>query len=97
MDSKSMLVYEGDYSIRLEYNRDYVIVHLPNVNRFTKEVLIDMKKRLSNWLDFFSNLGYNGIWAAVDPDDVKINKLLKKLNFEIEGRSYGYRVYRFGG
>ena len=97
MYSKSMIVYEGDYSIRLEYNRDYVIFHLPSINKFTKEVLVDMKCRLSNWLDFFSNLGYNGIWAAVDPDNTKINKLLNRLNFKTAGQAYGYTVYRFGG
>ena len=97
MDSKSMIVYEGDYSIRLEYNRDFVIFHLPTVNKFTKEVLKDMQIRLENWLDFFSNLGYNGIWAAVNPENEKINRLLDRLKFSMQGFADGLNVYRFGG
>lgn len=96
--SKSMTIYEGeDYAIRLEYNKQYVIFHLPYVHKMSKEVFQDMQFRLGDWHTFFSNLDYNGIWAAVDPDNDKINKLLSKLEFVFQGQADGMSVYRYGG
>jgi hypothetical protein len=86
-----------DYSVRLEYNKEFVIVHLPVVNKFNRSVQMDMEYRLEDWLDFFSNLGYNGLWTAIDPSNKKIIRLLNNLNFKKQGESDGMEVYKFEG
>ena len=95
--SKSMpLVETPDYSIRLEYNDDYVIIHLPYVNKMTKGVFVDMKYRLEDWHDFFTTAGYSGIFAAVDPENNKIKKLIEKLGFRFKGSADNMQVYYYG-
>ena len=95
--SKSLNVVETkDYSIRLEYNEDYVILHLPSIDKMSKEVFIDMKYRLEDWYDFFTTAGYAGIFAAVDPENQKIQKLLKMLGFKLKGFADNMLVYFYG-
>lgn len=95
--SKSMpLVETPEYGIRLEYNDDYVIIHLPYVNKMTKGVFVDMKYRLEDWHQFFTTAGYSGIFAAVDPNDSKIKKLIERLGFESKGFAENMQVYFYG-
>lgn len=95
--SKSFTIVETlDYGIRLEYSKDYVIIHLPYVNKFNKGVLIDMQYRLEDWYDFFTTAGYKGIYAAVDPTDIKVKKLIKKLGFKYKGFAEDMQVYFYG-
>ncbi len=96
-DSKSINVVETeDYSIRLEYNKDYVILHMPSISKMDKGVFIDMKFRLEDWYDFFITAGYGGIFAAVDPNDQKIQRLLEMLGFELKGFADNMNVYFYG-
>jgi len=95
--SKSLVAIETkDYTIRLEYNEEYVILHLPYVDKMTKGVFLDMKFRLDDWYDFFMTAGYKGIFAAADPNDKKIGKLLKMLKFNKKGHADNMDVYYFG-
>ena len=94
--SKSLILFEGDYTVRLEYSKDYAIVHLPHINKFTKSVYEDMKIKLPDWHDFLSTAGYNGIYAAVDPNNKKIIRLLTKLGFLFQAPSDGLFVFRYG-
>lgn len=95
--SKSFKAIETkDYTIRLEYNREFVILHLPHVEKMTKEVFIDMRYRLEDWYEFFRVAGYKGIFAAVAPQDQKIQKLLTMLNFKFKGFADNMNVYYYG-
>ncbi len=95
--SKSLTLFEmNTYGIRLEYTKDYAIVHMPYTNKMTKEVFLDMVYRLEDWWEFLKTVGYKAIWCAVDPTDLKINKLVNKLGFTEAGMSDGLKVYKFG-
>jgi len=95
--SKSFTFIETkDYTIRLEYNETYVIVHLPYVEKMDKGVFLDMKYRLEDWYEFMTTAGYAGIFAAVDPNDEKIKKLLDMLGFKYKGFADNMYVYFYG-
>ena len=82
------------FSIRLEYNEEFIILHLPTIDKMTKEVLLEMKTMLSDWWLFVKTMGYKAIFAAVEPKH-KVNKLLQMLNFKYVGEDKGYFVYQF--
>lgn len=95
--SKSFTCLETkDYTIRLEYNSEYVIIHLPYIEKMDKGVFLDMKYRLEYWYEFFTTAGFNGIFAAVDPNDEKIKKLLNMLGFKYKGCADNMYVYFYG-
>jgi hypothetical protein len=95
--SKTFTVLETEnYTIRLEYNSDYVILHLPVISKMDKSVFQDMQYRLDDWYDFFTTAGYAGIFAAVDPNDIKIQKLLDMLGFKYKGSADNMNVYFYG-
>ena len=94
--SKSLSWIKGScFDIRLEYNKDFMILHLPYIERMTKEVYIEMTFLLEDWWAFFKTVGYTGIHAAIDPNDVKTAKLVKMLKFDYVGTSNGADVYLF--
>ncbi len=93
--SDSMILFEGKYSVRLEYSKDFLIVHLPYCNKFSKEVFQDMQFRLDDWDRFAKVLGFNGIYAAIDPDNYKMKRLLGMLEFKYQGHSDKMDVYRY--
>jgi hypothetical protein len=95
-DSNSLTFIETkNYTIRLEYNEEYVIAHLPEI-KMTKETFLDMQARLEVWYEFFKTVGYKGIFAAIDPNNLKITKLLTKLNFKKKGHADNMDVYFYG-
>ncbi len=95
--SKSLVAIETPYyTIRLEYNEDYVILHLPTVDKMSKEVFMDMQYRLEDWNKFFTTAGYIGIFVAVDPNNLKIKRLIKMLNFRYKGFADNMEVHFYG-
>lgn len=93
--SKSLMGIRGsNFDIRLEYNEDFVIVHLPKIEKMTKGVFMEMVVLLRDWWDFFKTAGYSAVFAAVDPED-KINKLVYMLGFKYVGENQGYLIYQF--
>lgn len=95
--SKSITLFETEYSVRLEYNKDYAIFHMPYVNKFTPNVYKDMVVKLEDWYEFFSTLGYNGIYAALDENNSKMIRLLNKLGFVYVNKdpNSGFLVFRY--
>lgn len=82
VESKTIRFIEKvDYAIDLEYNSEYVLVHLPRVSRFTKETLKDMLTTLDQFSTFFRTIGVERLFAAVDQDDTKVKKLLRRVGF----------------
>lgn len=95
--SKSITLFENpEYGVRLEYNNQYAIVHLPYSNKMNKKVFLDMQSRLSSWYEFITTMGYKGIWCAVDPKDDKINRLVTMLKFKYMGEADSMSVYKYG-
>ena len=96
IESKNLFGIKGkNFDVRIEYNEDYVIVHLPKVEVFNKSSFLEMKKLLKDWLDFFKTLGKENIFAAVEIG-TKENKLASMLNFKYAGRSENMNVYIYG-
>lgn len=96
--SKRVRLYENlDYQLDVEYNKDYVIFHLPLVNKFSKGVFLDMLCKLDELYTMFNTMGHQYVWAAVDPNNQKVNRLLVKLGFKYAGSADGMSVYNYGG
>lgn len=95
--SRDLMGIKGScFDIRLEYNEDFVIVHLPSIERMTKKVFLEMVVLLNDWWLFFKTVGYTGIFAAAEPDN-NINKLIDMLGFKYIGSNEGYLIYQFKG
>jgi hypothetical protein len=93
--SKDLIVQADGYVIRIEYNEDFVIVHLRYIEQFTKEVFQDMLIQLEDWSSFLKAMGHTHIWAAVPSDNKKIKRLLGGLNFKHVANQDELSVYRY--
>jgi len=79
--SKSLNGIRGScFDVRLEYNKEYVIIHLPIVEKMNKGTLIEMTQLLEDWAVFFKTAGYKGLYAVVPPQS-KIEKLASMMKF----------------
>ena len=98
LDSKdfTLPIKEG-YEVRIEYTEDFVILHLPYVEKFTKGVYKDMVCRLEDFWDFAKTVGYKGIFASVDPNDNKIIRLIEALGFTFLNFGEDQKVYIYTG
>jgi len=95
-DSKDFIVRGDGYVFRVEYNKDYVICHMKDIDKFTKEVFISMKNQLEDWYAFVNTMGHKYIWAAVPKDNLKIQRLLNGLNFKYVEQYEDLIVCRYG-
>ncbi len=95
-DSKNLFGIRGSsFEIRVEYNKDFIIVHLPKVDKLNKSVLLEMKKLLEDWLEFCKTVGYSCIHTGILPDK-KANRLVLMLGFKKIGTNEGYVIYQYG-
>ena len=96
--SKSFTMYEcGDYECRLEYNREFLIVHLPVVNKFNRSVLVSMQIKLEELYDFSVGLGYPSLHCAVPIGNTKIARLAEICGFVFLIDNAGFHVYKYKG
>jgi hypothetical protein len=96
--SKRLKSVKGStFEVDLEYSKDYLILHLPYIDKFTKSVYFEMLCMLDDWWDFFRTVGYKEIHAAVDSNNTRINKLLRKLNFRLIGSSKNMNIWSYRG
>ena len=94
--SSSLVLTEKEFfSVRLEYNEEFAIMHLPRVDKMTKEVFLDMKFYLEDLWKFFKAVGYKALHLAIDPNNTKIKKLVDKLEFKYLGSADGMDVYQY--
>lgn len=93
LSSKNLIIKGEGYTFRFEYNKDYVIVHLRDIEKFTKEVFIDMQIRLDDFGEFVKEVQGGPIWAAVPKDDTKIKRLIGGLGFKFVGHHEDLTVY----
>ncbi len=91
------LPISAGYEVRIEYNEDFVILHLPSVSKFTPGVYKDMVCRLYSFWEFAQTVGYKAVFAAVSPSDKKINRLLDNLGFKFINYGEGEKVYIYTG
>jgi len=92
--SKRMrLVDTEDFSVDLEYNENYAILHLPEVPRFTKTVLHRMQMTMEDLNELFTTMGYPNIFVAISPNDPATEKLVMKLGFVHLADNLGMKVY----
>jgi hypothetical protein len=88
------LVNKDNYVVDLEYNEDFVILHLPLVTKMTKDTYLDMRDSFEKFVDFVATIGHDYIWVAISPEDNLTAKLITKLGFNYEIDSEGLAVYR---
>jgi len=93
--SKDLIVQADGYVFRLEYNEEYVIVHLRSIDKFSKEVFQDMLLQLEDWSNFLKAMGHSYLWAAVPKDNIKIKRLLHGLKFKYVANQDDLSVYRY--
>lgn len=93
--SKSLIINGDGFVVRLEYTPEYVIVHLRDIDKFTKDSFRSMQMMLVDWGDFLRAMGQTYLWAAVDKDNTKIKRLLGGLGFKFAGHQDNLTVYRY--
>jgi len=74
-----------NFSIDIEYTKDIFILHLPLLRKFTAETFKEMLGLLAEFSLFAKTIGKESLYAAVDSNNVKMKKLLKKLGFTRTG------------
>ena len=94
MASKSFIIYEGDFCLRLEYDEDYAIIHFPWCKKWSPSVFKSFGIKIYETLEFVKDMGYNVLYAGVPRGDIKMEKLSLILGFEKEGETKDYLVYR---
>ncbi len=91
--SRNLFIKGEGYTVRVEYNKDYVIIHLRDIDKFTKEVFLDMQIRLEEFAEFVKEIQGGPIWAAVPRDNTKIKRLLGGLKFKFMNHHEDLTVY----
>ena len=95
VQSKSLNGIKGScFDIRLEYNQEYIIVHLPKIDKMTRDIYLEMVFLLEDWWTFFKTVGYKQIHAVVEPHS-KAEKLAKMLKFELLGEHQNTHIMMY--
>lgn len=96
--SKSFLLpISGDYEVRVEYNVDFVTLHLPIVNKMTADVYKDMVCRLEDFWEFCKTVGYKAVFAVIEPNNQKVERLVLLLGFRFLNYGEGNKVFMYTG
>tara|TARA_R110000772_G_scaffold87695_3_gene182648 strand:- start:494 stop:793 length:300 start_codon:yes stop_codon:yes gene_type:complete len=99
MDFKSTNLFgiKGtSFDIRLEYNEEYIIVHLPRVSKMDKRAFVEMKTLLNDWIKFFNTVGYKVLFAVVEPNSTT-ERLAVLLGFTFAAPYEEQHVYKYEG
>ena len=95
MDSKRLTILDyEDYQIDLEYNKMYVVVHIPRL-KLTKTVYSELSYKVFELWEFVKEVEYQGLWTAVPKDNKTLGKLANRLGFEYLGEADGFLIYEF--
>ena len=79
------LVRHPDYRIDLEYNKEFAIIHLPFVSKFTRDTYLDIKFAAEDAAEFLKDQGYPWAFVGVDPTNKLILKLADRFGFKYLG------------
>ncbi len=89
IESKRFTIVESEFfDVSLEYSDSFAILHLHRIDKFTKDILIELAVRLDQWWEFLSTVGYGSIHAGIAPENERIKKLLLKLGFKFLGKGH---------
>ena len=88
------IIEKEDFIVDLEYNEDYAIVHLPKVEKFTKDIYLDLIKTFEELKEFLKSMQFIHVWAAIEPSNVLINKFAGKMGLTFLGEAENLNVYR---
>jgi hypothetical protein len=87
------IIEKEEYAVDLEYNKEFLILHLPYVWKFNKGVFVDMLFTLEDLSDFFRTMDFKYVYTAVDTSNLKIRRLLVKLGFKRKANQRDLTVY----
>ena len=94
---KRITVYEGiDFSFDIEYNGEVALIHWSRLERLTPSGMKKMKSIRSTWSQFFKDMGYDRIYAAIPRQDLKSKRLAMALDFVYLGSKNGAEIYMYG-
>ena len=94
LTSKRMpFVIRETYTVELEYNEEHAIIHLPSVSKFNKTVYKDMKSVVDDVKSFLLSAGYQEVWAVAKPEDILMQKLVRRFGYEYRATAEGYDVF----
>lgn len=96
INSKNLFGIKGtNFDIRLEYNEEYMLVHLPKVTKMDKRAFVEMRVLLENWMEFFNLVGYPSLFAVVEPLS-PTERLALMLGFTFVAPHEQQSVYKYG-
>lgn len=90
------LIRTNDLTLELEYNEEYAVLHLPYL-RMTKTSYQEFLLTVEEVCQFLKDLGYEGVWTAIEPANRTIAKLLSRVDFAKIGEAEGLHVYSYKG
>ena len=97
IESKKLtLVDKENIQIDLEYNEHYAVIHVPRF-KVTKSTYQDFMITVDSIYEFLTTIGYENMWAGVDPYDPMIAKLLGRVGAVKLGTHDGIDVYEYKG
>lgn len=97
-DSKRFTIIKRDnYRVDLEYSNVVAILHLPYLEKFTRDFYEESFVVVKDLLEFVEEMGYNGLHAAIYEHDKKIQKFADRLGFKYSGKADGFLIYHLKG
>ena len=95
--SKRLSIIENDdFTLDLEYNEEFAIVHLKNMPKLNKGTLGSLTIKIEDLYEFVTTIGFETLWAGVPEEDKATQKLAKKVGFEHCGAAQGIEVFQYG-
>jgi hypothetical protein len=82
-------VQKPEYTISLEYNEEYIALHLPHVEKFTKTAYLDFLSTVDELKEFSETFGKTQLFVGIPTGDVKMGKFATKAGFEFLGEGEG--------
>lgn len=86
-----------NFRLRLEYDEEFMIIHLVEIDKFSKETFLEMKEMLEEWNRFMKTVGYEGTHAGVPVDNIPMIRILSALGFTHIGTNDGLYIFFFEG
>ncbi len=84
-----------NFDIYLQYNEEYMVVHLPKVEKMDKRAFVEMRSLLENWIVFFNAVGYPSLFAVIE-SGTPTERLALMLGFTFAGPFEDQNVYKYG-
>ena len=85
-----------NFDIYLQYNEEYMVVHLPKVEKMDKRAFVEMRTLLNDWIKFFNTVGYKVLFAVVEPNSTT-ERLAVLLGFTFAAPYEEQHVYKYEG